>query len=872
MNGYIPTMKKRLTSEQKEELIRLYQNGMPPKDIGEKFNIRNNSVTRILRQKGIERNQSAKRVTESQTRIIIAQYTSGVSSEVIAAKMELNGSTICRVLKRNGIEIRPASKNKNMDNPWVENIQEKILKAIEIKSEIHEINKPVKIIPKKTPKSIKNPVITTVVRKLISKENKLKICTLYQEGLGSDTISKQFDIHPNTVLKILKKNGIKTRDWKRKISLEEHEKICKLYLKGQSTPEITKKYNVSDSVILKILTKYNIERRSAEETHRIYPIQEDFFDKIDTEEKAYVLGFFYADGCNSSNEKTITIDLNIKDKDILIKFADLIYLDGKPESHVHVYDRRNEGKGISGVLNVHSKYISKRISELGAPQRKTFKIEFPEWLDKKLIRHFIRGYFDGDGGTTVSGSMYSCNITGNYQFSTKIKQIIINETGMVFSEDKSKHNVITITTNGNRHAYQFLSWLYKDSKIKMNRKFNIYNNLKKHLQNTNEKTKAGTRGYPKIYLKKYSELLDVPYDETNTPGTPNLYNYHEKQAIIGPDNTPLTAQYIWNTQGYKRNKLVEFVFNHYREQGMFPHSKESNNTLIKEFKILQNINTEEIKDYINNQTSIAGTLITKHFCTKKFYNSNYLNSKSCVDAFNNDDLLLKAIKNRMGYNLEKKIHPYVYTMSDKTLIRGLISGGFAQNVSNFKPKIAKNIYNQFCPPNGTVLDYSAGWGGRLLGAMSLNLTYHGIDPSTSSELNEMSSFFNYDKATIINGCSENSTLFKQLNTTYDLIFSSPPYFNLEQYSNDDSQSYIKYSGYSDWLKLYWDKTVQNCVSVMKPKGKFLLCTSSNLGNDMLSISKQYLKLEKIIAIHSHSNHFSKSKNTKVNEYIYVLSH
>lgn len=83
---------------------------------------------------------------------------------------------------------------------------------------------------------------------------KLKICNMYvTDGLGSDTIAKKFNIHPNTVLKILKKNNIKTRDWKRKIPLTEHNNICVSYKNGDSAVKIAKHYNVT--AILKILEK-----------------------------------------------------------------------------------------------------------------------------------------------------------------------------------------------------------------------------------------------------------------------------------------------------------------------------------------------------------------------------------------------------------------------------------------------------------------------------------------------------------------------------------------------------------------------------------------------------------------------------------------
>jgi DNA invertase Pin-like site-specific DNA recombinase len=101
---------KKLDENQILEIIKLYQDGMTPKDIGDKFGIMNNSVTRILRDRGVDRTQ-LKRVTEENIKIIIQRYTDGTSSEIIAKDLNIDGRTVCRILKRNNIEVRPTTRN-----------------------------------------------------------------------------------------------------------------------------------------------------------------------------------------------------------------------------------------------------------------------------------------------------------------------------------------------------------------------------------------------------------------------------------------------------------------------------------------------------------------------------------------------------------------------------------------------------------------------------------------------------------------------------------------------------------------------------------------------------------------------------------------
>jgi DNA-binding transcriptional regulator LsrR (DeoR family) len=115
---------KKLSNENISEIINLYQSGITPKEIGEKFQIYNNSVTRILKKHGVERNQLEK-VSQETCDLIIKEYTNGISSTIIANKLNINDSTVCRILKRNNIKIRPPEINKrtfNINQDYFENI------------------------------------------------------------------------------------------------------------------------------------------------------------------------------------------------------------------------------------------------------------------------------------------------------------------------------------------------------------------------------------------------------------------------------------------------------------------------------------------------------------------------------------------------------------------------------------------------------------------------------------------------------------------------------------------------------------------------------------------------------------------------------
>jgi hypothetical protein len=352
------------------------------------------------------------------------------------------------------------------------------------------------------------------MRKLLTSEVKLEIADLYQSGLGSNTIAAKFKIHPNTVLTTLKQAGIDRRPiLRKKIQISDEPKIVEMYQRGMSAPEIAEQFGVVHTLILRYLEKNGIDRRSAEECHRIYPIREDFFDVIDTQEKAYFLGFLYADGNNSREANYTRIELARKDRDILEKLVKLIYLED-PEQHIKNSIRKRIYKGkektyYSCYFNINSKYICRKLDELGCPQRKSLITTFPEWLtDPELQRHFIRGYYDGDGGvslTDVKTRGATTKTVSTFEFCVSMSEIVMKHTDIQYGQpynDVEDKNVYTIHLCGNRQIAIFLDWLYQDATIYLDRKHNLYLKLIEKNKETDRLIIAGTQGYQKRYLSK----------------------------------------------------------------------------------------------------------------------------------------------------------------------------------------------------------------------------------------------------------------------------------------------------------------------------------------------------------------------------------
>jgi len=169
---------------------------------------------------------------------------------------------------------------------------------------------------------------------------------------------------------------------------------------------------------------------------------------------------------------------------------------------------------------------------------------------------------------------------------------------------------------------------------------------------------------------------------------------------------------------------------------------------------------------------------------------------------------------------------YANRLTDSSLRTGIKL--LSKAVSNFKPVIAKFLYKQYAP-NGCVLDYSCGFGSRMLAAMSLNMEYIGCEPNlkTYENLQKFGKFLQDNTKGSFQIFPTGSEETKFTRDYFDFAFSSPPFFDHEIYSQDSGQSIIKFPIYNDWLVGYWRKTIENCRNSLISGGYFGVCISLN---------------------------------------------
>lgn len=193
-----------------------------------------------------------------------------------------------------------------------------------------------------------------------------------------------------------------------------------------------------------------------------------FFD-VWSEELAYVIGFFLADGdiTDPNKHKRYAVRINSTDKDIIDK---IVCISGYTGS-VSEYRKTSLNKTIYRITFSGYK-IWKFFNSLGFDNKKSKTAVFPKDIPICLMNHFIRGIFDGDGSIRLKHTMYpTMDITGTKPVVSSIGSIF--ECYSELFKCKNAKNTWRIVYHA-ENALSFLRYLYNNSTIYMQRKYLLY--------------------------------------------------------------------------------------------------------------------------------------------------------------------------------------------------------------------------------------------------------------------------------------------------------------------------------------------------------------------------------------------------------------
>jgi DNA-binding transcriptional regulator WhiA len=213
-----------------------------------------------------------------------------------------------------------------------------------------------------------------------------------------------------------------------------------------------------------------------------YTCNHNFFESINTEKKAYWLGFIYADGYILTDDyyKTgkLGIALGITDKEHLEEFKK----DINSNHPIKVYTNKTKfsNKTTYCRIVVTSKKLVDDLIKCGVLPSKTEKLVFPDSsiVNENLINHFIRGYMDGDGSIIEpKNKKYQLTFCGTKEFISGIQDKLGIDLKIRKRHDNDVNNW-TLAITGNYQVEKLLDYIYKDSTIYLKRKYERYINLK----------------------------------------------------------------------------------------------------------------------------------------------------------------------------------------------------------------------------------------------------------------------------------------------------------------------------------------------------------------------------------------------------------
>lgn len=256
---------------------------------------------------------------------------------------------------------------------------------------------------------------------------------------------------------------------------KDENTLRELYLKYGNQNKVAEELGCNSKTVGAWMKKFGIKTVGSQGARK-HSYNEKFFEKIDTEEKAYWLGFIYADGCvyESTDKKSYRLQINLK----LSDYKTLEDFQKTIGSNYKIQEKQINNS-MACLLKINSTKMCKDLMSLGVFPRKSLKLNFPskEVIPVELQSHFIRGYFDGDGSIyKIKGKQhFTIDICSNESFLQDIEKILLDKGMEKFNYSKhAKSKAISLRTSKDKNVIDFYKYIYKNATVFLKRKKNKY--------------------------------------------------------------------------------------------------------------------------------------------------------------------------------------------------------------------------------------------------------------------------------------------------------------------------------------------------------------------------------------------------------------
>lgn len=397
------------------------------------------------------------------------------------------------------------------------------------------------------------------------------------------------------------------------------------------------------------------------------------------------------------------------------------------------------------------------------------------------------------------------------------------------------------------------------------------------VRNTSNIGNAANQWFPTMMATK------INYTADTTEGL-SIYDHFKNPEL-------LDKMVLYGRRHFKRDSFYS-----YSHPVKLFHENDNINEFLKKYYIKEDSGVAWIKNYESRRHLIEQEF--DYWLEPKSEDSEYtgygesVRNRTFLNVTSDDidelgSLIPEKCKTNIDYKNRSTFQIRVFKRGQKLFPVGFkaFRVSVCQYAVNFPPLTAKYLYEKFSEefkhqPQITIWDPSAGWGGRILGAMSIEndvrrVHYIGTDPNTDhnttkgrTKYHELADFYNSCTTTVFSNDPHTYEIyqrgsevmrdepeFQKYRGKVDIVFTSPPYFAKELYSDDPDQSAIKFNTFDSWVSGFLKPTLETAVEWLAPN-RYLLwnIADAKFGNEILPLEEisnkilQSLGMQKVTTI------------------------
>jgi len=273
---------------------------------------------------------------------------------------------------------------------------------------------------------------------------------------------------------------------------------------------------------------------------------------------------------------------------------------------------------------------------------------------------------------------------------------------------------------------------------------------------------------------------------------------------------------------HEQKMSIEAAHSYWRHTG-FPYPQLPRHEVEIEFDRLKRVSSANVIRAGQAVHSTVGLRLANSFHPQMW--RVRLHGSSPLDRFEDDQSLRLALRKAAQFWPNRRCW-------NAQCIRSVFRVLHRSRVANFRPTVARALMERYSRDNDCVLDFSAGYGGRLLAALTLHRKYIGIDPATDqikgcAQMIKDLAPLAVARASLSQGCAEDILPRWPVNS-FNLILSSPPYYDTERYSIEPDQSYLRYPDYVRWRNEFLAAVISESFRVLQ-KNAYLVINTANVG-------------------------------------------